>query len=499
MFQLKLDFTKSVDQPGNIINTFDGGYVVCGTLKNNNIKFPFLVKISSYGQEEWRSIFEISSLSATTHYVLQTTDGGYLMVGEVYVTSQNSDILIIRTDSNGNQLWNKSYGGSLADFGNNLVQLASGNILIYGESNLPVKSGVIIRIDTNGNVLEENYFSVRFANSTVRGKLNGSNQIIMTGAGINELYTDTSGLYIGESSIALPDSANTEDVIVTAGGKHITIASMYIPSSTGHQLYIASTDSTGSQNPSWVEKYGSIGLPVSIFSRNIVPSSNGGFVVAGSCSQAFGFPGWLLLLAFDSTGSVLWDRAYTPNNYGFRTGGASTTIDGGYVISGSGYDGISKFDLYIIKTDNAGVSGCFEGSLPWSTTPGSYTNISPQLPISNSLQNIGTPYSIVSTSNGTFNVLCYTSLVEENNNSTLTLFPNPFFDYLQLKDELKEHDEYNLCFYNFMGELLLTLNSNNRAWLDSKLKSLPSGIVIVELRSDFNVIRRFKMVHSNRF
>jgi hypothetical protein len=496
MFQLKLDFTKSVDQPGNIINTTDGGYVVCGTLKHSNVMYPFLVKITSYGQEEWRSSFEISNLSTTCHYVLQIADGGFLLIGEIYVTAQNSDILIIRTDSMGNHLWSKSYGGSLADFGNNLVQLPSGNILICGESNLPVKTGIIIRIDINGVVLEENYFSVRFANSTIRGKLNGPNQVIVTGAGINELYTDTSGIYLGESNIALPDSVNTEDVIVTVSGKHFTIGNMYMGSSTGHQLYILSTDSTGSQSPSWIEKYGANGIPVSVYSKTIVPSSGGGIVIAGSVYQAFGFPGWLHLLAIDSTGSVIWDRAYSPNIYGFRTGGVTTTIDGGYILSGSGYDGNSKYDLYIIKTDSGGVSGCFEGSLPYPTYSGSYTNVSQQTFINDSLQNIGTSHSAVSSNGGSFNVLCYTSINESTTSLALSLFPNPFYEHLELISEATGSTNLSLDFFNMLGELVLTSVSNNGKWSDSRIKSLPSGIFIIELRSNSSVLGRFKMIHS---
>jgi hypothetical protein len=494
MFQLKLEFTGSVNQPGNIINTSDHGYVACGTLIDNNIKHPFLVKISSYGQEEWRSVFEIPSLSSTTHFVLQTADGGFLMVGEVFITSQNSDILIIRTDSSGNILWNKSYGNALADYGNNLVQLPSGNFLICGESDLPNKTGMIIRIDNSGTILEENYFSILYGNSTVRGKLNGSNQIIITGSGINELYTDTSGIYTGESNIIFEDSSITEDVVITSNGRHVTIANTYTSSIEHYNRFLA-IDSVGSSTPIYSNKYGN---SVTTFKpKAILPSSNDGFVMAGAIYQAFGFPGWLYLIAADSSGNIVWDMGYDPNIYGFNIGGANNTPDGGYILNGSGYDGISKYELFIIKTDSIGNSGCNNAPSLYLSSNGSYSNTFPQSLIADTLQNIGISYPMASASMGTFNVLCYTSINDIPIKESLPLYPNPFYDRLELNAEHTASGNITLCFYNLWGELVLTSTSDNNVWSGPNLAFLLPGIYIVELRSSANILQRFKMVHIN--
>ncbi len=493
-FQLHIDFGKSVVRVGNVLNTSDGGYLVCGTLQDNIGTYPFLVKSANYGQIEWKVIYETSTLFSTGKFVIQTGDGGYMMVGETTINTLNKDILVIRTDSLGNQVWNKTYGNNGIDLGNNIVQLPSGTFLIFGESELGTKKGLINRINASGDLLETNYLDIVFAQSTIRGKIVGANQVIVTGTGVTEVFTDTSGLYQGQSNIQLADSANTVDVILDSSGRHITLANMFMNSSTGHQFYLTSTDSVAINNPAWINKYG---IPViSIWTTSLLQLPTGGYVISGGITPFFGM-GILFLLEVDTTGNILWMKGYAPyNGPDFRAGGAVLTSDGGYVLTGSGYVGPGNYDLYIIKTDSLGNSDCFEGVYSYGWVAGNYTTAIQLSGTTGSLQNAGTPGSITDTSFGSLNVLCYTSYGNVIPlKSIAVLNPNPFVSQLNFKTDEKLIGPFELVIYDMMGTMKINLFSDNAEWSGAELEMLQRGLYIAEVKIKGVTRNRTKLIH----
>src|SRR5690606_8594977 len=96
--------------------------------------------------------------------VLQTKDKGFLLLGTTQsYGSGGSDLMLIKTDSLGRQIWTKTYGGSKDEVVPNiqtssagLIQTPDGNFVIcsqtssYGSGNSDV---YLLKVDTSGNVL----------------------------------------------------------------------------------------------------------------------------------------------------------------------------------------------------------------------------------------------------------------------------------------------------------------------------------------------------------
>ena len=92
---------KKIDTLERIGRNNDGGYIITGrTNMFGNSNQAFLLKTNSNGDQEWIRSFGDSGTDGA-YCVKQTTDGGFIVVGST----------LIKIDSNGNKEWEQLFAG----------------------------------------------------------------------------------------------------------------------------------------------------------------------------------------------------------------------------------------------------------------------------------------------------------------------------------------------------------------------------------------------------
>jgi len=92
------------------------------------------------------------------HYIRQTSDGGYIVVGTVDTRDTwVSDIYVLKLDGNGEKVWEKRFGGEYEDGGNFVMEASDGGYIIAGFLGKAITpemhtEAYIIKLDANGNV-----------------------------------------------------------------------------------------------------------------------------------------------------------------------------------------------------------------------------------------------------------------------------------------------------------------------------------------------------------
>jgi len=175
------------DHSRSILQTNDGGYFIGGFLDvdaseglgNETINTKHGVgefwaqKLDANGNLEWRRYFGGVN-NDRIFKVLQTNDNNFLLIGssesddfDINNSNGSYDVWVVKINSKGEMLWEKSFGGSGVDNGHAAVKTNDGNYLIVGaaisnDGNISNSKGNsdawVIKIDDSGNLLWEKSF-----------------------------------------------------------------------------------------------------------------------------------------------------------------------------------------------------------------------------------------------------------------------------------------------------------------------------------------------------
>jgi hypothetical protein len=304
--------SDSIPMANSLDQTADNGFIISASYYNT-IQWewiPQLIKTDVNGDTLWTK--DVDIVTSNGHYfydIEQTTDGGYILAGEISLTSGGQDMYLVKTDANGDTLWTKNYGGAGTEYCKSVQQTTDGGYIISG-STFVGGSDVdlyLVKTDANGAVLWTQTYGG--ADSDLGGSV--------------EQTTDGGYVFIGSTR--------------PGGGV------------TARDVYLVKTDANGIAT--WTETYGTVadndeGIRVE-------QTPDGGYILA-STSWVTGVGNNVVLTKVDALGVVDWNQSYGSGNYYnieslLQTNGP--IADHGYVVVGN----LDNGDNYIFRTSGSGI------------------------------------------------------------------------------------------------------------------------------------------------
>jgi hypothetical protein len=228
-----------------VIPTPDGGYALAGTTYSSNGDFTenngagdyCIIKIDQTGNIQWQKVFGGSAFDFA-HALDLTPDGGYYLSGYARSTTNDvafnygqEDMWILKLDSLGNLVWQKSYGGTGGEGATWLQTTTDGGCILTGithSTNVDVveNNGMhdiwVVKVDSNGNKewakclggsdTEDGHFIIQTADGgyLVTGKSDSEDGMISDHAGSHDYWVvklNESGSLVWEITLGdrLPD------------------------------------------------------------------------------------------------------------------------------------------------------------------------------------------------------------------------------------------------------------------------------------------------------
>jgi len=291
----------------SVEQTTDEGYIVIGS-GLDYVNCIYMIKTDQQGDTLWTKYHHLNTRELFCSG-LQTADDGYIITGLTdHIDYWYNDVFLLKTDSNGDTLWSKVYGGSNDDIGVSVQQTADGGYIITGWSD----------------------------------SFSSSHQVYL-------IKTDSEGEMMWSKTYGDDDEYTGRSVIQTNdGGYFITGYGYTYPPGGAAWVYLTKTDSIG--NVLWTTTLHDVHED---FGHSGKQTNDGGYIITGGTDRLNNISD-LLLMKTSANGEIDWVKTYGENNT-FETGYCvQQTFDGGFIITGQKETNNNAVDVYLIRTDNYG-------------------------------------------------------------------------------------------------------------------------------------------------
>ena len=314
--------------PNSLKPTFDGGWIFGGgsiNASSANTNDGILVKYNSNGDTEFVKFMGDTSWE-TAYDCIQTSDSGFVIVGDKgkYSPNLNSDYWIVKTDINGNMLWERTIGTNKDEQAFTVIENDFHQLVVTGAKEYanPFHYPYVVIYDLLGNLISTKAFN--------------SGALICAGGAIRRYNFNEYTLFgCLDSSLNMGDYSYPE--------------------------YVARLDSNF--NFKWMTIFNSPETKGIYIVKKI--SDNGIIIVGFKHDNTFGHPvGWIAKV--DSNGNKLWEHYYAHNNNTAVPNYFSDfqeTFDHGFIICGTTIGPTSQ-DSWLIKLDS---NGCLDTSCGLNT------------------------------------------------------------------------------------------------------------------------------------
>jgi hypothetical protein len=353
-----------VEQAYSVHQTSDGGFIVAGSTSSSGAggNDAWLIRLNQLGQIIWQKAYG----TLGNDYAVgaqQTTDGGFVVSGFAG-PGFLGNAWIFKTDATGNVQWQNTYGG----FGCCILptqQTPDNGFIVTGFTNSGMGDVQVIRLASTGAVMwaktygKATAFNAAFSIQTtpdggfvVAGITNG---YAVNGAIVGDVWVfkiDAIGNIVWQRAYGGAGADYATSIASTPGDGFIVAGWTNSFGAGGKDAWLLRLDNTG--GVIWQKAYGGAGEDIAL---SVEPTSDRGFIVAGSTnsSGAGAQDAWVFKLT--PTGNIVWQKTYGGPGDDHAVSAQQTT-DGGFVVAATTSSfGNGNSDVWILKlTQNGSIS-----------------------------------------------------------------------------------------------------------------------------------------------
>jgi hypothetical protein len=295
--------------------------------------------------------------------VQHTRDGGYILAGCVRsVGAGGSDMWVVKLDASGNVVWQKGYGGPADECAQSIQERRGGGYIVAG--NVTAPGGLdqdlwLLRLDSTGKILwQKTYGGSRWDEvHSVRQTADGGYAL----AGYTESFNaaghdlwllklNPSGSIAWQKLYGGVGDDEAQSVQQTRDGGYI-VAGLTDSYGAGHQnVWLLKLNAAG--NVRWQRTYGG---PEFERATSVLQTDDGGYMVAASIGTYDRGADGVWLLRLNAEGNIGWQKAYQRTNVDDPV--LEQTRDDGYLIAGTTRvrtESNHVYHVWLLRLDSAG-------------------------------------------------------------------------------------------------------------------------------------------------
>lgn len=356
------------DSARNINETSDGGFLITAITKSfgNGSYDGWVIKTDKLGNPQWNKTYGGYN-SELYFYGFETSDGGYAFSGTTGSWGAGQkDVWIIKTNTLGNIVWNKTFGGSDTDHCYRMEQTDDGGYILIGDT---WSYGVgdcnvwLIKLNSTGHKKWDRMFGHKY--STGKSGITHGLSVLQTSDGgyILTSYTDhfNPTLFDWDYWIIKTNSTGYMEWNASFGGSNKDFADMAIETADNGFLIFGETFSSGMDDSDiwlikinktgakqWDKKYGGSNLD---YFNKILKINDSNYLIIGSTKSYTNTEVDLWIIKINNTGHELWNTTYGGSGEDWAYSAELTSTGNLAILSTTNSFGAGKYDVWLLISD----------------------------------------------------------------------------------------------------------------------------------------------------
>ncbi len=337
------------DNLSDVKQTADSGYIAVGSTFSNEadpgVEYLWVIRTNAVGDTLWTKYFGNGGGNDAAKSVEITHDGNFVVAGETGSYSQDGlDAWILKLDSNGDAIWTQTYSGTKADAASSVIIDKKGYYVVTGYTKgvSGIRDALLLKYDSDGNLLWDRTYggtNKEWMNDlcqTEDGNYVLTGYTTSFGVISEDLYlikTDENGDTVWTKTYGAAADQNGHGIDMIPGGGAI-VAGWTGTFLSDSDIWLLRIDEDGDTLWTNTYHYGDWDQ-----ANKVICTFNGGYLLSGKASGRF------MAMKTSEDGAVQWIENSLLNSVGQ---GIVQNTEGDYVIAGQHAPGL-VIDAILLK------------------------------------------------------------------------------------------------------------------------------------------------------